>query len=138
MIAFSPFRRGRDPAIYLLGRHLLNSRVALTAAALLCVNSYHIHYSQEARSYSLTMFLCILSSLYFIKLLAEPSHRNRAAYILLSALAVYAHFFSGLMLLAHWLAHWSFAPIPGRKVHMSGMVTLRPEGGLPLKLARRS
>jgi cytochrome P450 len=43
-----------------------------------------------------------------------------------------------LTVLAHWLARWSFAPMPGRKVHMSGMVTLRPEGGLPLRLARRS
>jgi cytochrome P450 len=43
-----------------------------------------------------------------------------------------------LTVLAHWLRSWSFAPMPGRKVHMSGMVTLRPEGGLPLILARRS
>ena len=92
------------PAIYLLGRRLFNSRIALTAAALLCVNSYHIHYSQEARSYSLTVFLCIFSSLYFLKLLEIPSRGNRLAYIFLSALAVYAHFFSGLMLLAHWLS----------------------------------
>jgi cytochrome P450 len=42
-----------------------------------------------------------------------------------------------LTVLAHWLSRWSFAPVPGRKVHMSGMVTLRPEGGLPLILARR-
>lgn len=92
------------PALYLLGRRLFNSRVGLAAAALLCVNSYHIHYSQEARSYSLTVFLCILSSLYFLKLLEIPSRRNRIAYVLLSSLAVYAHFFSGLMLLAHWLS----------------------------------
>ena len=43
-----------------------------------------------------------------------------------------------LTVLAHWLSRWTFAPTPGRKVHMSGMVTLRPEGGLPLMLARRS
>jgi cytochrome P450 len=42
-----------------------------------------------------------------------------------------------LTVLAHWLSIWTFAPMPGRKVHMSGMVTLRPEGGLPLVLARR-
>ena len=92
------------PALYLLGRRLFGSRVALAAAALLCVNSYHLHYSQEARSYALTVFLCILSSLYSLKLLEVPSRENRIAYILLSALAVYAHFFSGLMLLAHWLS----------------------------------
>ena len=42
-----------------------------------------------------------------------------------------------LTVLAHWLRSWSFAPIPGREVRLSGMVTLRPAGGLPLILTRR-
>jgi cytochrome P450 len=43
-----------------------------------------------------------------------------------------------LTVLAHWLKEWSFAPTPGREVRLSGMVTLRPKGGLPLVLARRA
>jgi len=42
-----------------------------------------------------------------------------------------------LTVLAHWLARWRFGPDPGRIVQLSGMVTLRPKGGLPLRLARR-
>jgi cytochrome P450 len=42
-----------------------------------------------------------------------------------------------LTVLAHWLSGWSFAPMPGREVRPSGMITLRPAGGLPLVLARR-
>jgi len=42
-----------------------------------------------------------------------------------------------LTVLAHWLRGWSFAPAPGRVVRPSGMITLRPAGGLPLILARR-
>jgi len=42
-----------------------------------------------------------------------------------------------LTVLAHWLAGWRFDPVPGREVRPSGMVTLRPAGGLPLRLARR-
>jgi cytochrome P450 len=42
-----------------------------------------------------------------------------------------------LAVLAHWLRIWSFAPMPGREVRPSGMITLRPAGGLPLILARR-
>jgi cytochrome P450 len=42
-----------------------------------------------------------------------------------------------LTILAHWLGHWRFEPIPGRQVRVHGMVTLRPAGGLPLILARR-
>jgi cytochrome P450 len=43
-----------------------------------------------------------------------------------------------LTILAHWLANWRFAPTPGREVRPSGMVTLRPAGGLPLILERRT
>ena len=42
-----------------------------------------------------------------------------------------------LTVLAHWLREWSFAPTPGREVRLSGMVTLRPAGGLRLVLHRR-
>ena len=42
-----------------------------------------------------------------------------------------------LTVLAHWLAGWRFAPLPGREVRPGGTVTLRPIGGLPLRLARR-
>lgn len=42
-----------------------------------------------------------------------------------------------LTVLAHWLARWRFAPMPGRDLRLSGMVTLRPKGGLPLLLSPR-
>ncbi len=42
-----------------------------------------------------------------------------------------------LTVLAHWLSRWAFAPMPGREVRLSGSVTLRPAGGLPLVLTRR-
>jgi mannosyltransferase len=92
------------PVIYLLGRRLFDSRVGLIAAALMAVNAYHVQYSQDARSYSLMVLYCLLSSLYFLKCLDEPSSRNRAAYVLSSALAVYTQFFSALLLIAQWLS----------------------------------
>ena len=42
-----------------------------------------------------------------------------------------------LTILAIWLSRWRFAPVPGHEVKASGMVTLRPKGGLPLALSRR-
>jgi cytochrome P450 len=45
--------------------------------------------------------------------------------------------FEALTILSHWLSRWRFAPMPGREVRLSGMVTLRPKGGLPLRLERR-
>ncbi len=42
-----------------------------------------------------------------------------------------------LTILAHWLSRWRFHP-SGRGVQVAGMVTMRPRGGLPLRLERRS
>ena len=42
-----------------------------------------------------------------------------------------------LTILAHWVSAWHFAPIPGTVVRPSGMVTLRPAKGLPLRFTRR-
>jgi mannosyltransferase len=92
------------PLVYQLGRRLFDPRIGLMAAALLAVNAYHVQYSQDARSYSLMVFLCSLSSLYFLKSLKEPSRANRVVYIVISALAVYAQFFSGLLLIAQWVS----------------------------------
>jgi cytochrome P450 len=41
-----------------------------------------------------------------------------------------------LTILAHWLSEWRFAEA-GHVVRAAGMVTLRPAGGLPLRLERR-
>jgi cytochrome P450 len=42
-----------------------------------------------------------------------------------------------LTILAHWISRWRLSPFPGRTVRASGMVTLRPAGGLPLLVRAR-
>lgn len=92
------------PAVYLLGRKLFDTRVGIMASFLLAINPFHIRYSQEARSYSLFAFLAVLSSLYFLKVLEDPSDANRRGYVWTSVLAVYTHFFAGLLVVAQWLS----------------------------------
>ena len=92
------------PAVFVLGRRLFDTRVGLIASLLLAVHAYAIRYSQEARSYSLYPLLCVISSVYFVKFLQEPGRRNRILYVVFSVLAVYAHFFAGLLLVAQWIS----------------------------------
>jgi mannosyltransferase len=92
------------PAIYWLARQLYDRRVALIAAALFTFNAYSVRYAQEARSYALFLLLATLSSGFIIALLREPTRRSRLGYIMVSVLAVYAHLYALLLLVAHWLA----------------------------------
>lgn len=92
------------PGVYILGRRLFDARVGLIAAFLLSVNTYLVRYAQEARSYSLYAFLCLVSSIYFVEFLHQPSRRNRILHVLFSALAVYTHFYAGLLVVTQWLS----------------------------------
>ncbi len=110
------------PAIYWLAVLLYDRRVALIATALLAFNAYHVRYAQEARSYSLFVLLATLSSGFLVAFLRQPLRRLRTGYILTSILAVYAHFYALLLLVAHWLVlrwmglglRWLGSPDEGR------------------------
>ena len=92
------------PAMYWLARLLYDRRVALIAATLFTFNAYSVRYAQEARSYALFVLLATLSSGFLVAYLRKASSRDHRAYIVVSILAVYAHFYALLLLAAHWLA----------------------------------
>ena len=91
------------PAIYWLARLLYNRQVALIATALFTFNAYSVRYAQEARSYALFVLLATLSSGFLIAWLRQPGRRNWRGYILTSILAVYAHLYALLLVVAQWL-----------------------------------
>jgi mannosyltransferase len=92
------------PLLYWLGLKLFNRRVAGVASLLLAANAYGVRYAQEARSYSLYVFLGTLSWIFFFSYMADFSAQNRRAYICFSTLAVYAHFYFAFFIVAQWLA----------------------------------
>jgi mannosyltransferase len=93
------------PATYLLGLRLFGRKAGLLSAVLLAVHAFHIQYSQEARSYSLLLFLLVLSTYFFLRSVDSPRHKAYwIAYVLFSALAVYSQVFALLVLVAQWLS----------------------------------
>ncbi len=94
------------PVIYLLGKRLFSSPTGMLAAALFSVHAWQVRYAQEARSYSLFVLLSALSCLLFLAALEKPTHRRWNACIACSVLAIYAHFFALLVVVAQWAAFY--------------------------------
>jgi mannosyltransferase len=96
------------PAIYFLGTRLFDRATGLTAAALLSVHSFHIHWSQEARGYSLLTLLLVVAA-YFLVCALESTERKEywgywIAFTISAALSFYAHIFAVFVLAAFALS----------------------------------
>jgi len=92
------------PVIYALGTRLFGARAGLIAAGLLSINAFHVRYSQEARGYTLLVFLSAVCSWLWVRCIEDPAPRNWQLYTLASILTVYSHFYGILVVLAHWLS----------------------------------
>ena len=89
------------PVLYALARQLYDDRTAWITALLAATNACFIEFSQEARSYSLVILLVVLSSYFFVRVVREGKVWDAVAYVLISICALYAHFFAGLVIVAH-------------------------------------
>ncbi len=88
------------PLLYKLTRRFFDGRSARYAALLVSLSTFHVYYSQEARSYTLTAFLATLSFYFFIRMLEEEKRTNGIGYILATTLLLYTHSFGVLTVVA--------------------------------------
>jgi len=87
-------------ALYKLGAEVDSPMTGLLAALLAAVNAYHVEMSREARSYTLWAALASLSWLALLRALDGGGRKVWTAYVVCTALAFYAHFFTAFGLLA--------------------------------------
>src|SRR5262249_48174350 len=85
------------PTMYLLARRLFGQRTGLIAGLLVAINPFWLQYAQEARSYSLVILLVPLSTLFFVRAIEKPTASRFAIWVIVNALAVYAHIFAGFV-----------------------------------------
>ena len=91
-------------ATYALAARLFGRLTGLVAAALLSVHGYHIAFSQMARSYSLLLFLLLLTMYLLVSAMESQSTWHWTLFTVAAALCVYAHIFAVLVLAAFAVA----------------------------------
>jgi mannosyltransferase len=112
------------PVIYLLGARLFGRGTALIACLLLAVHPFHLELSQQARSYTLLILLVSLSSYFFLQTVENASWADCILYGVVSAAAVYSHFFAALVIVAQWLSLWIWQRQPPWKTVARSLAAL--------------
>jgi mannosyltransferase len=113
------------PLIYLVGRRLVGLGPALASAAMLAVSPTHVYYSREARSYTMTILLVLLSSWFFTEAVEEKRERDWVLWTLFSVLAVYSHYFASLVLVGQACSFFFHKrPAPWRPLIVHGLAIL--------------
>jgi mannosyltransferase len=94
------FGTGAVVATYLFAERTHSRVVALIAATLLSFNVLAIRYSMEVRGYALALMLVSVSWLMYEKAVRRGTRRDLIVWVVISALAVYAHFFAALIFIS--------------------------------------
>ncbi len=102
--------------VFLLGKRFLDFGTGLLGALLFLLNIQQLTYAQQARSYSLQLLLLCASwyALFSALTVREKVSTRRwwCGYTLAMLLAIYAHLFSGLILLAQIVAVMGIVLVP--------------------------
>ena len=101
--------------VFLLGRRFLGLTTGIAAAGLFLLNDLQLTYAQQTRSYSLQLLLICIAWYALFTVLTQDKHQKRwwACFIVTTTLAIYAHLFTLVILLAQLVAFGGLLILPG-------------------------
>lgn len=109
------------PAIFVLGRRVAGPSAGAVAAVILALHPLTLQWGQQLRGYSLATLLTIVATTLLLRAVDDPEDRRRAmAYGVVAAVATYAHFFAGFVVVAHALWLMARRPMPRRLLITAG------------------
>lgn len=104
-VLFSSFSAG---TLFLFCNQFLNKRTALISSILFLSSNFLYFYSHEARAYSLTLLLCLISSILFFKI--KDNQTKFLVFFLgvVNFLLLYTHYITGIVLFFQFILALSF------------------------------
>lgn len=88
------------PLMYTLGNRLIGKPAGPLASMLVAVWPAHLHYSQEARQYTLLALFALASIYWLDRGTIKSSTRSWTGYVIATSAAMYTHYFAFLLLAA--------------------------------------
>lgn len=126
---------------YGFAKRFFSEKTALIAAAIVTIEPFFVAYAHQARNYSLTFFLTLLSTYYFLKIVENENagkrdYRDYVGYIIASFLCPLSHFLTVSVFLGQGIyalfflkmKHWLRLGIAGL-LAISGLIWWLKFGG---------
>jgi len=128
------FSFGSVIILFFLGRLLFSRSVALLAALIMGLSPFHLWYAQEAREYSMILFLSLFSSYLFLKALKDGKAGSWIYFSIVSAAALYTNYFMifllfaqatyGVVSLRRWrVITWLLIPLAGFLLYFNRFIS---------------
>jgi len=102
------------PLVYLLARRSLTRNWALFATVLFSCSPFAQWYGNEARMYSMLLFVTLVSQLFFLSIITTGRTSAWVGYAVAAIAGVYVHYFFVFVLIAQGLFLLALAPKLGR------------------------
>jgi len=81
------------PLFFFIGKEMIDSDTGIVAAALLTFSPVHIFYSQDARTYTTTLFFFSLAIIFYLKGMKTKKIDSWILFGLFSALSFWSHYY---------------------------------------------
>jgi mannosyltransferase len=86
------------PVFYMVGEKLFNRDVGLIMAILLTFSKFHIFYSQDARMYTMLLFLISIAFYFYIEAINDDRLLSWLSFGIFSSFAIWTHFLAILII----------------------------------------
>ncbi len=108
------------PAVFFLGRELLDDAVGAWGAFFMAINPYFIHYSQEARPYTLFALLALVAWLFLVRWIRSRKTADLTNSMFATAGVLYTHPFGVLILPTLLAVLLLYSPREGGRLTVPG------------------
>lgn len=88
---------------FILGKELFCKKIGFFAALLMGLSPFHLWYAQEARDYSMLLFMGLLSTWLFFNALRKNKLRKWIFFIFISILGIYTNYFYIILFFTQFL-----------------------------------
>lgn len=86
------------PLFFLIGKKMFGTPVGILMAALITFSPFHIQYSQDARMYTMLLFITAIALIFYLEAINSNNKNYWILFGITSALAIWTHFMAFIII----------------------------------------